>query len=203
MAFIPIPGGIKIEIKCRKNGAPVINVEWVWTDVNINQVLLEDLGAAVKAWWIANIKPLTHPAQALEEVIVTDWSAENSIQHVEILSTPSVGTATGEDLPSNVAAVVTFYTGFIGRSNRGRVYNCGLTGSQIAGNTLTTTYVAAMITAWAAFAPAVAAVGCEHHVASFRTNNAPRVVGVSKQIVDYGMNNVVDTQRRRVPQVDN
>lgn len=203
MAFISLPECVKIEIKCRKNGAPVINVIWAKVNVTIDLATLATIADVVKTWWNASIKPQTTSSMSLEEIIVTDWSVANSIQHVEIVSPPSAGTGGTDDTPSNVAAVVTFYTGYTGRSNRGRVYMGGLDVTDTTGNTLGTVYVAAMITAWAALADALDAEGVQHIVASFYTNNAPREVGVYKVITDYGMNNVVDTQRRRIPRVDN
>ena len=203
MAFIPLPDGIKIEIKCRKGGAPNVNIVWGRAEVSIDLALLENVAEAVVAWWNAEIKPLVSSSTALESVTVTDMSAEDSIQHVETLLTPSAGTATGGDLPSNVAAVVTFYTGLVGRSHRGRVYNPGLTDAQVATNTLSVSYVSNMLTAWAEFKLALSALDVTHVVASFQHNNAPRVSGVATTIIEYGMNNVVDTQRRRIPKVDN
>lgn len=203
MAFIHLPDGIKIEIKMRKNGAPVVNVEWGVITVGIDLPTLETVAQAVVAWWNSNMKNLVTASLALESVTVTDWTVPNGIQHVETLLIPSAGTATGDDMPSNVASVVTFYTGFTGRSNRGRVYNGGLAALHINGNTLVTSYVTAMLTAWADFKVDMAAVNVEHVVASFYTAGAPRAVGVANQVIEYGMNNVVDTQRRRIPRVDN
>lgn len=203
MTFISLPDCVKIEIKCRKNGAPVINVIWAKVNVTIDLATLATIAGVVKDWWIANIKLQTTSSMSLEEVVVTDWSVANSIQHVETVSPPSPGTGGTDDTPSNVAAVVTFYTGYTGRSNRGRVYMGGLDVTDTTGNTLGTAYVVAMITAWADLATLLDAEGVQHVVASFYTNNAPRVVGAYKVITDYGMNNVVDTQRRRIPRVDN
>lgn len=203
MAFIPLPDGIKIEIKMRKSGAPVVNIVWGNIFVEVNTANLEAIATAVRNWWIANIKPNVSSTTALESVTVTDWSVANSLQVVDTLAIPSAGTASGDDTPSNVAAVTTFYTGFTGRSNRGRVYNGGLVGGQITGNTLNTLYVAAMLAAWVDFKADLLAAGANHIVASFYSNGLPRAEGVMNVVTDYGMNNVVDTQRRRIPRVDN
>lgn len=203
MAFIPLPNGIKIEIKCRKNGAPVVNVVWATINVEIDLAVLGNLAEVVRTWWDTSMQPLVAASLSLEEIVCTQWDVEDGAQYIEIVSPPLAGTATGGDLPSNVAAVTTFYTGFTGRSNRGRVYNGGQTDAQVVGNTLQTTYVAGMLVAWAAFRTALNAEGFDHVVASFVTEGAPRVTGQSRVIIEYGMNNVVDTQRRRIPRVDN
>lgn len=203
MAFIPFPDGIKIEIKCKKGGAPNINIVWGVINITLDLAALESISDAVVAWWTAEIRPLVSTSTTLEAVTVTDMSNEAGLQWVNDLVTPLAGTATGGDLPSNVAAVVTFYTGQVGRSYRGRVYNPGLTDTQVTTNTLGTTYVTNMLTAWAEFNIAMDTAGVTHCVASHYTNGAPRSEVQATAILEYGMNNVVDTQRRRIPQVDN
>jgi hypothetical protein len=203
MAFIPLPDGIKIEIKMRKGGAPNVNVVWGTTAVTIDLSVLAAVGAAVRTWWDVNMQPLMSGSIALEEIVVTQWDVADGLQHVESVSPPLAGTATGTDTPSNVAAVTTFYTGYTGRSHRGRVYNPGITDANVTTNTLGTLYVVNMISAWVAFGEALGDLNVQHVVASFQNNNAPRVTGLATPIADYGMNNVVDTQRRRIPQVNN
>lgn len=202
MAFQVLPDGIKVEIKCRKNGALVVNVVWLTCSVTIDLAQLGNIAAAVHAWWNTSVKPFVTSSLALEEVVVTDWTAEDSLQVVEIVSPPLAGTRAGDDMPSNVAAVTTFYTGRTGRSYRGRAYNGGISASDITGNTLGTTYLVGMISAWQAFGAAVEGEACTHVVASFVADGVPRAEGIATPIVDYGMNNVVDTQRRRIPKVD-
>lgn len=203
MAFISLPDGIKIEIVQRKGGAPVLNIVWGILRVTASLTVLENISDAVVAWWNTNVKPLATSSLTLEQVIVTDWSVEGGQQFVNDLITPSAGTAVGADLPSNVAAVVTFYTGYTGRSNRGRVYMAGMSDAAVTTNTLGTSYVTSMLTAWAAFRTDLEAVDATHVVASFYHNNEPRLVGTHNEIIEYGMNNVVDTQRRRIPKVNN
>lgn len=203
MAFIALPNGIKIEIKMRKNGAPVINVEWGIVNVSITSELLQDVAQAVRGWWNTEMKPLMAASLTLEEIVVTQWDTAEGWQEVYVESPPLAGTATGGDLPSNVAAVTTFLTGMTGRSNRGRVYNCGLTDAQVTGNTIGGAYLVAMLVAWNEFDATLESLSCDHVVASFVTEGAPREVGVATLINNYSMNNVIDTQRRRIPQVDN
>lgn len=203
MAFISLPNGIKIEIIMRKGGAPVVNVVFLQATGVPNLLNLENYTNAVITWWNTNIKPLVTSGTALHTVRATNWNAENGLQYTNDLLTPSAGTRTGGDTPSNVAAVTTFLTGQSGRSFRGRVYNGGMSDDDIVTNTLSTTLVAGYLTAWAAFQADMQALGLEHVVASFYSNLAPRTVGVATPIVSYSMNNVVDTQRRRIPKVLN
>lgn len=199
MAFIPLPSGIKIELKYRKNNAPVVNIIWGTTSLEIDTDLLVAIGEAVVAWWNTTRKDQVVSSMALEEVVVTDWSTESGLQHVEVVSPPAAGTNAGTDLPSNVAFVVTFYTGYSGRSNRGRNYLCGLPESAVSANQITTTYLAAMISDQLQLRDDLSILGVYQVVASFYHDNAPRVTGVSRIVTDMGGDNVVDTQRRRIP----
>lgn len=203
MAFIPLPSGVKIEIKCRKGGAPNINVVWGIVSVTVDLGKLQEIALAVEDWWDTHMQPLMSGSLSFEGVTVTDWSEEAGLQYDYDLITPLTGTASGTDTPSNVAAVTTFLTPYSGRSFRGRVYNPGLTDAQITTNTLGTVYVASMLTAWVNFGIAMDDINVAHVVASFVHDNAPRTTAVGTPIITYSMNNVVDTQRRRIPKVNN
>jgi hypothetical protein len=201
MAFIPLPDGVKIEIKYRKNGALVVNVMWGIVTATIDLNILENIGSAVHAWWLAHRDDQVVAAMALEEIIVTDWSVANGLQGVVIVSPPAPGTNTGTDLPSNIATVVSLYTGFSGRSYRGRQYWCGVPEASITANSIATAYVALMISDMGELIDALAAEGCVVCVASFQSAGVPRVTGVATPVTNWGADNVVDTQRRRIPQV--
>lgn len=200
MAFIRLPNCVKIEIIFRKNNAPVVNIIWGEYDVEPGLEDLEAIAQAVVSWWNTTRKDQVVSSMALEEVRVTDWNEENGLQHVEIVSPASAGTSAGTDLPSNVAAVVSFYTGYSGRSNRGRNYLAGMPESGISANQIGTAYLAAMISDYVTLGSNLLTSGAVRHVvASFYHNNAPRAEGVATVITDYGGDNVVDTQRRRIP----
>lgn len=201
MAFIPTPNGVKIEIKFNKNGALVVNIIWVRVSVSITTSLLSNLTAAVITWWDTHMQPLTNPSMSLIEVIATDMSVEDGVTYEDGLVTPLAGTDTGADLPSNIAFVVSFLTEQSGRSYRGRNYLAGISEPRVSGNTIQTIYVAAVLTAYAQLKLALSAEGADHCVASFQHNGAPRPAGVLTDIIEYRADNVVDTQRRRIPQV--
>lgn len=201
MAFIPLPDGIKIEIKFRKNGALIVNVMWGTTTVTVDTSFLSQIATAVETWWTTIRDDQCATSIALEEVVVTDASVVSGLQYVNVVTPPAAGTNAGADLPSNVAAVVSLYTGYSGRSFRGRQYWAGLPDTALSGNTIVSGYLAVMVTDMGELLDALVAADLTPVVASFQTNNAPRVVGLATPIVDWGANNVVDTQRRRIPKV--
>lgn len=203
MAFIPTPDAVKCEIKFNKNGALVVNILWFNITVTLNYAALEALTEEIIDWWNDSLKTWTTPTQSLIEVIATDMSIADGIQVANSLTTPLAGTASGDDLPSNVAAVVSFLSEQSGRSYRGRNYIAGQVGTFISGNSLTTGYMAAALTAYAAMNTRMNAIGFDHVICSMYHNNAPRTEGVLTRVTDYRMDNVVDTQRRRIPKVFN
>lgn len=201
MAFIPLPNGVKIEIKYRKNGALVVNVMWATLTVTLELAVLSDIAQTVATWWSTTRDDQCATSIALEEVVVTDWSVTDGLQYNHIVSPAAPGTNAGADLPSNVAAVVSLYTGYSGRSFRGRQYWAGLPDTALSGNTIQTAYLAVMVADMGQLITDLLTVGAVVVVASFRHNNAPRVTGVATTVIDWGGDNVVDTQRRRIPQV--
>jgi len=110
-----------------------------------------------------------------------------------------LGTQTGDKAPGNVSFVIKFLTGLTGRSARGRVYMCGLTETQLAGDKVTTAYGDAARTVWEELAGALGGTGFEHVVLSrytdgvLRENALPRLI-TSYAITDY----TVDTRRLRL-----
>lgn len=201
MAFIPLPDGIKIEIKYRKNGALVVNVMWGTTSATVDLTFLQNVAEAVQTWWTSIRDDQCATSIALEEVVATDVSVADGLQYVNVVTPAASGTNAGADLPSNVAAVVSLYTGYAGRSFRGRQYWCGLPDTALSGNTIQAAYLAVMVADMGELITALQAEGCNPVVASFQHNGAPRATGLATIIDTWGANNVVDTQRRRIPKV--
>lgn len=203
MAFIPTPNGVKVEFKFNKNGALVVNVVWFYVSFEVTIGDLQGLTTELIDWWNDSVKTLTTPSMSLFEVVATDMSVENGIQWVDGLVTPIAGTAGGADLPSNIAAVVTHLTDKSGRSFRGRTYIAGMSDANVSGNTFATTYVTNLLTAFASLKTRTDTLQFNHSVCSFYSNNVARSAGLLTVVSDYRMDNVVDTQRRRIPKVFN
>lgn len=132
-------------------------------------------------------------------------------------TTSAAGQQPLDALPSQIALVTTLKTGQIGRRKRGRVYAFGFTEDATSGGVFSTTFLAAMETAWGTFmgkySPGSAGNHFQLGVWSFRTASGcePNPTGKGHIRVDppapllaytpvtsHLLRNVPYTQRRRV-----
>lgn len=110
-----------------------------------------------------------------------------------------VGTATGDNLPNQVAMTVTFLTGVAGRSYRGRNYVPALpAASTLTDRTWDPAVIAAVQAAYETFDLALPAADSEHVVLSRANGGAPRMAGVATRVIGYRANTQIFTQRRRL-----
>lgn len=119
-----------------------------------------------------------------------------------------VGGATIEAAPNNVAACISFRTGFAGRSFRGRNYVPGIPNDQVNLNTLEPDWMLAVKAAYDLLLPAGTALpgGWEWVIVSrfsgvdVNGNPIPRTVATVTLVVSTLFTNaIVDSQRRRLP----
>lgn len=199
MAFIPLPGGVKLEVKFLKNGQLVVNIYHFRVTGAITTIDLTAIAELVKNAWNDNIKTVTVDDMTLESLIATDVSMDEGIQITYTTGLPLAGLSTADDLPSNVAVVISNKTEYTGRSNRGRTYMCGMPATTIIGNTVGS----GLQTAYAAYHAQIAddalALGYDFGVASYQEDNAPRVTGAFQTYTAFTVDNITDSQRRRLP----
>jgi len=199
MAFVPAPGVVMAELVYSYQSQICENTLYFerlddWTPTNMT-VLAE----ALAAWWEENIQANVTSALSLTSVRVTDLSTQTSLGIEYIGELPESGGAAGDPLPNSVTAAVTFVTDIRGRSFRGRNYILGLLESQVSGNFLSSGTVSFFTDAYTLLIDVAADADCTWVVLSRYSDNAPRVTAVATPITGVRMNQVVDSQRRRLP----
>lgn len=201
MAFIPVPGAAEVVINATCSEIPVANVlgftEVAGGDFTVAE--LTTLATKVRDAWQTNMLPVFGGGYELFNVTARSLTSESapSVQ-VDVTST-QVGTASGQNMPNNVALVVTHRTALRGRSFRGRTYLVGLTEDQIAGNEVTSGAFTAISAAWAAFYAAVSDSITKLVVISRYSLGVPRSPGIATVVTSSGFrDNKVDTMRRRL-----
>lgn len=199
MAFIPFIGGVKVEMKFLKNGQLVVNVYHFHTDDPITTVNLTALATVLKNSWAANIRGATGTSMQLEEIIATDMSSPTGHQVTYVTGLPLIGTASGDDLPSNVAVVISNKSTLIGRSQRGRTYMTGMVASAITGNTVGSGLQALYVAYHMDILIDTEPEGFEFGVASYQQDNAPRLFAAFTGFSSFQVENITDSQRRRLP----
>lgn len=109
-----------------------------------------------------------------------------------VISHPHSGAVGLDNLPANVALVITLRTGLRGRSHRGRVYQNGFTeGANQSIGTPLAAAVTGVLTQWQNLLTALAGTGVSLVVASYKTLTATDVAAVT-------VDGIWDSQRRRL-----
>jgi len=201
MAFIPAPATVKCELNYTASGQRVQNTLWVY-DISDSwsATKMSLLAAQLILWWETELAPLTSNGVVLEEVAVTDWSADTA-PSIAVTAIDAVGDLTSPIMPLNVTVTTTFKTAGRGRSSRGRNYFVGLTEGQCLGNQVTATVVDDIRAAYSALSTYLetADPDLRHVVVSFISDGEERTSGLAQEVTSYAnADNNVDSQRRRL-----
>jgi hypothetical protein len=154
------------------------------------QTLANALDARMRAWWSSSIHTIASVQAVYENCRVYVRPPGTGTATIAAESVPTALTGSGvEQMPTQVALVVTLLTGFAGRANRGRVY----LPFQSSGPYLEEGDLAPLATDAATFI-----AGCR---VDFGTANGapggPVVGNVGHPMTSVRIDNVPDTQRRR------
>lgn len=207
MAFIPVPNTVLVELRMLADSQQVENTLWFEFDAPPTLGEMEDLADALLEWWNTYPAELMWSGVSLREIVVTDMTTNTGPQ----FTLPAPGSTNGQlsvtPLPTGVSLTISFRTVQRGRSFRGRNYIVGLVEDQMLG---ANEVLEATATSWAAAYTALlvvaADVSCRWVVVSRFSGvdsdgkPVPRVTGVTTEILSVVIvDNIVDSQRRRLP----
>lgn len=201
MPFVPIPRTAQFNIKYLYNDEEAQNTLYFQNDGGWTPESLDEGCEILHDWWVTYCKPTQPTAVELTEVSARDLDTLNGAVGQFSPLIPQFGSQAVESMSNQVTLAVSFKTGFSGKSARGRNFWVGLTITQVDTNevaTNTTTQIEGAYTALIGQGSMIP--DATWVVASRRSNNAWRVVGVVYPIREaIVVNRVVDTQRRRLP----
>lgn len=199
MAFIPTPNAIKLVLEFTLSGQVVVVTISLQKAAALTTADLTAAATAGKQWWKTYLKPLSGPQLALTGATAYDLTTASSpVVHVPE-SPPDPGTNAAECLPANAAAVISWRTANRGRSARGRMYVPGLTeGGNSNGINIAPTTQAAIAVAAANLASFFTPSLLNHVVISRFLNGVARAQGLSQAVTANIVDDLWDSQRRRL-----
>jgi len=200
MAFIPLPGGIKVEVSWETGSGIAVCIHWL-QKAAAGTVTSTDLsnGISLLDTWRTALRPLQPAGVIIAGIRATDWSVPDGATQFNVPSANIAGTNVSPQLPLNVAVCATHYTGLTGRSRRGRNYIPGLGESVVSvGDIVLAGMRTTIINAYQALTLAAIGVSIPFVVASFRANNLPRITGLGTVILQTAVDQYSDSQRRRL-----
>jgi len=199
MAFIALPGGIRVAMEFNLVDKVVVNIYHVTTTDPIVTIKLAVIAQAFADWWLFDQAERFSHNIALVKVTAHDLSIPNGEKHEEVISPPEAGGITEGPVPNNVALVASLLTVKTGRSFQGRSYLAGLAKSGVTHNSISATKSANIVANFVQLDAALAAIATQLVVASFVSEGAPRTTALGTPVTGVAVKLRVDTQRRRLP----
>jgi len=201
MGFVASPNCGEFGLQITVNGQKCANVFHVEGAAPYNAGTLTVVSAFLTTWWFDNIRPQLSNDVALTSIIARSLESINapSIEFDDTM--PIVGSAStnGPILPHNVTVAIKWTTGLRGRSYRGRTYHPALYEGQVVGSIVDAGELTQLVDGYSALIPALAAEGYTLVVYSRYANKLERATGVCTPITNCSADDVVDSQRRRLP----
>lgn len=199
MPFIPLAACVKVALELQANSESIVNTLWFrHIPDSVDASAMADLANAIDLWFTNWMAPDLPIGCVLQRITVKDWSAPNGL--VVEVSPATSGTLSGTTMPAQNTFVVTFKTGFGGRSFRGRNYWPLLLESEQSTQFVDGGKAADILLVYESLITLVAAQApdWEWVVASFYADNQPRVDGLATPVIGVGYSNLrVKTQRNR------
>ena len=199
MAYIRLPGGIRVAMEYEAFGKVVVNIYHVTHEDPITTVVLLNIADIFHDWWTAYMSTSFSEDIALHNVVALNLDEANGEKVTFVVSPPEPGDVLLPAVSNNVAIVASLRTAKTGRSFRGRNYWAGLNDSAVTGNEITVAKAANLVSDYAELDTALAIEGAVLVVASFQSLGVPREIGVATPVQSVVVNTRVDTQRRRLP----
>lgn len=139
MPFQPCPNTIEVNLQqLTWKNETIENIFHVYlaNATALSQGNTDTLSAAI-AGSIDDIKAYIFSGNSFERIIATDIRTEGAAQYVSTSGFPVAGTSGADPLPGQNALLVSWFTGFRGKSGRGRSYFGGLTEAAITSGVAT------------------------------------------------------------------
>lgn len=155
---------------------------------------LVTLCSAIRTWWDTYYKPTVGSWVTLVQVSARVYNPAAPLAYDLGVTPPIAGTRAGGELPGNVTNTISWRTGLAGRKYRGRIYHAGPVGSDVTFQDLLTSGFITLLGVMAnhLLTDIFAAIGANPVVFHRATNTFTSILG-------FVVENILDSQRRRLP----
>jgi len=200
MAFIPIPDYVQLIAEYTDGVAIAQNRFFCFGGAPVTEEDLTEIAETFVDVWEEALSGNVNANWSLTTLFLRDMTTESGINLVYTTGLPSAGSNAGESLPTQVSATVTWQTGFVGRSFRGRTYVVGIPRSFVDGTDRQLTEAAQgfLEDRWTTFLTAMQEAGHAPAVVSLSVGGVPRVEGLVTPIFNARVPFPLATQRRRL-----
>lgn len=173
-----------------------------WTATTLNT-----LASVFATWWETELEPNVPESLTLDRVLARDMTVEAGPSIEYTTGLPASGDQSVEALPNNVTVAIKWTTGLAGRSFRGRTYHLGLADAGVAANALTPTAHTLLTAAYNQLLNDIVTedptwslvVASFFHGVDVNHDPIPRASAVLTPILTAVVDDIIDSQRRRLP----
>jgi hypothetical protein len=160
---------------------------------------LQDIADAYHSWWIASLQAVVTAVWSLVDVTCRSMNEAEGLEihHTDGLPSPGLASATDSEAFS-IAYTITWQTGLVGRSARGRTYGIGLPRSMHNETRLHDTDQANLNVRWNNLLSIMETAGHAMQVVSFQDSSGPRTEGRALPVIDGQVRFPLASQRRRL-----
>lgn len=194
-----VPGVYKVEMRFTDDNQQVENVYHCHPESNNNPASLSQVSDLFVGWYESFLRSKQGELVSLVEIVTTDLTTPSSPQLIVGLAANNNGQDTGGALPNNVTVCISWHTALRGRSYRGRTFHVGLTEPHIEGSYLLAGEPEALAICYDQLRTTLAGNLVGLGVVSYRTNKTLRPEGIFTKYISVTVDNVTDSQRRRLP----
>jgi len=195
MATPDVTGGVRAVYNYIQHGEQRANVLHGIKATDWTLAELTNLALALKGVWDTNFRNWIADDVALETIVCTSLEGSASEQYTYNCLINCNGTNASAPAPGNASSTLSLRTSGIGRSKRGRMYPPGYVETHINDDD----------TIQSAHLTSLAGLGSALMTAFINTSSSnlgvfSRVLNTIAPVVSIVLENILDTQRRRLPQ---
>jgi len=201
MAFIPVADCVQARLQWQNDAGGVAqNVFYCATAGTPTETDLTEIGDAFGTWLEESWRSAHSQAWKAIGIVLRSMSEEEGIEINFTTGFPYVGTLTDAPVPDQVAYTITWGTGLVGRSARGRTYGIGLVPNQTVNHAqLSDATQAALTERWGNLLTVLSDAGHALQIVSFVEAGVPRTEGRKLPALSANARFPLATQRRRLP----
>ena len=190
--FVPIPDTARVVMRWVQHTDERVNVLHYKRAGGWTQPQLQDLASFVMEVWKDNLRLVLANTISILDVSATDISVENGVQALVSCATDCTGGIAQASAPANATSTISWRTGRTGRRYRGRTYPAGyLDGHINDDSTIQSQLLLSLLQYAGNLAFNVPHAGL--------LAVASKIVQAAEPVLTSVLENVLDTQRRRLP----
>lgn len=196
----PVTGVMRTELRYTLGGQQCENVlHWELTTLGPQIEDVAILGAKLVNWWDTYVKPYVSPNCILNNIKITNLDTATGFQAEYTTGLPIAGTSNATFLPNHVTLAVRLATAARGKSTTGRLFWPQISSGNVTNNVVDSTLTGEIKTALEALLAIGFSADYKLAIVSYIAGHALRLSPLVTDVLSVAVENILDSQRRRLP----